>query len=80
VRASLCANGVEPTVDGRLDASPTRLHRILINARAHTDPRTLASVVDASLAPLAPGIVSSRGSAFAPPPPKPERRIARGAR
>jgi hypothetical protein len=80
VRVSLCANGVEPTVDGRLDASPTRSHQVLVNARAHTDPRTLASVVDASLAPLASGIVSSRGSAFAPSPPKPERRITRGSR
>lgn len=77
VRVSLCANGVAPVADGRLDAAPARLHHILINARARTDPETLARVVAASLAPLAPGIVSSRGDAFAPSAPRPERRLPR---
>jgi len=75
VRVSLCANGAEPVADGRLDASPSLRHHLLINARARTDPETLAQVVHHCLAPLAGAVVSSRGRAFAPPPPKPQRRI-----
>jgi hypothetical protein len=77
VRVSLCANGSEPSADGRLDASPTRVHDLLVNARVVTDPATLSRVVDASLAPLARACVSSAGRAFSPPPPQPERRLVR---
>jgi hypothetical protein len=78
VRVSLCANGAEPTADGGLDASPTRVHHLLVNARVRTDPRTLAAAVEAALAPLTTRVTVVSGDAFAPPPPRPERRIVPG--
>jgi len=73
VRVSLTTNGDAPTLDGALDASPAREHRLLVNARALGDPATLASTVTR--------VAESLGSievfvqeAFRPDPPRPERR------
>jgi hypothetical protein len=73
-------NGADPAADGALDASPTRVHTVLVNARVRTTPATLSRIVHESLAPLAASVVSSVGDAFAPGPPRPERRIARKMR
>ena len=34
IKAAICANGQEPSVEGMLDASPARSHEILLNIRA----------------------------------------------
>jgi len=73
VRVSLTANGDAPSLDGALDASPAREHRLLVNARALGDPAVLASTVTR--------VAESLGSidvfvqeAFRPSAPTPERR------
>ena len=76
VRASLCENGGTPAVAGSLDAAPARTHRVLVNVRARVAPDVLADVVRRCLAPLADSTTASWLEAFAPAPPRPERRVA----
>jgi hypothetical protein len=73
VRASLCARGEEPEVEGALDASPSLSHHLVINARAIGDPLRLSRAVSECVEPLGRLNVLSR-DAFRPAPPTPERR------
>ena len=74
VRASQCANGEEPTIDGRLDADPSRSHDLLVNARVLGDPEAISSVVDEALLALPARVSVLRREAFRPAEPRPERR------
>ena len=73
VRVSLTANGEAPTLDGTLDASAAREHRLLVNARALGDPELLAATVTRVAESLGAIEVFVR-EAFRPSPPTPERR------
>lgn len=76
VKASLCANGDEPSVEGALDASAASAHALIINLRAEGDPAQLAEAVAESLwrLPGTPAVVHRE--AFRPSPPRPEQRLA----
>jgi hypothetical protein len=74
VRASVCAPGAEPVVEGTLDASPASRHDLMINARAIGDPAQLSRLVAQSLESLALRVEVTSREAFRPSPPKPERR------
>ena len=74
IRASLVSPGEDPQVDGALDASPSRQHDVLINARAFGDPDVLADVVADALARFGAAVTVERREAFRPAPPRPERR------
>lgn len=72
VRVSLVGDDLEPSADGALDASPARVHDLHVNARVLTDPPTLARCVRDALRPFAS---PTDVTAFAPPAPRPERRL-----
>jgi hypothetical protein len=74
VRVSQCANGQEPTIDGRLDADPSHSHELLVNARVIGDPEQISHVVDDALSELPARVTIMRREAFRPAEPKPERR------
>jgi CobW/HypB/UreG, nucleotide-binding domain len=74
VRASVCAAGAEPVVEGTLDASPASWHDLTINARAIGDPAQLSRLVAESLESIAMRVEITAREAFRPSPPQPERR------
>lgn len=75
IKASLCRNDEEPTIDGDLAASPGASHQILLNLRAAGAPEDLRRIVS-RVAELLPGTVSvTHFETFRPAPPKPEHRI-----
>ena len=74
VRASVCAPGATPMVDGTLDASPSWRHDVTVNARAIGDPALLSRVVAQSLETLGSRLTIMSHEAFRPAPPRPERR------
>jgi hypothetical protein len=76
VRAHLCAAGEEALPEGMLDASPTRQHRLLVNARAIGDPDVLASTISGCVKEIGHPR-SIKLEAFRPAPPRPERRLPR---
>ena len=77
LKAAICSNGEEPTVEGDLDASPASRHDLLINLRAKGDPAQIRSVVEERLRRMADAVSELRLDCFSPAPPKPERRIAK---
>jgi hypothetical protein len=74
VRASLSQNRVDPVVDGMLDAPPTRVHRLLLNARVVGDPALMTRLVSECLADLSPRARLQRADAFRPSAPVPQQR------
>ena len=77
LKAALCANGEQPIVEGRLDASPAGRHEVLVNLRAKGNPARVREIVAAQLAQLDGNKRNTRLDCFSPAPPKPERRVAK---
>jgi len=75
LKAAICANGEEPVVEGDLDASPAKLHDVVLNLRATGTPARVQEIVEAEMKQFAGAIRNMRLNCFSPPPPKPERRI-----
>ena len=75
IKASLCRNGDEPTVDGDLTASPGTRHELLLNLRAMGSPDDLRAILRQASAILPGSIVERHLESFRPSPPKPEYRI-----
>ncbi len=77
LKAALCGNGEEPSVEGALDASPACTHRLLLNLRASGKPESVRAIVERAFENL-PGRVSElRLHCFSPAAPKPERRMTK---
>jgi len=76
LKAALCANSQAPSVEGALDASPTRQHHLLVNLRAAAAPERVREIVEAELERLGDGVTHLRFSCFQPAAPRPEHRIA----
>ena len=72
VKASVTANGQEPTVKGVLDASPAGEHELLINLRALGAPDLLRTIVENAFAGLACSECSVQS--FRPAAPEPYHR------
>ena len=79
LKASIIANGSEPSVEGMRDASPAALHELLLNVRAEADPQALQKIVEEQIADLGGAIEIRSMQCFRPAPPKPEHRFAHAA-
>ena len=77
VKASICANGEDPAVQGDLSASPSRSHRMLLNLRAVSPPEIVEAITKSTLErlPGQPAILTL--SCFSPAAPRPEHRVER---
>lgn len=75
IKASLCRNGDEPTVDGELTASPDERHELLLNLRAPGAPEQLREIVGHAANSLPGRVNVVHLESFRPSPPKPECRI-----
>lgn len=76
IKASVCRNGQEPVVHGALDASPDRLHDVLLNLRACAAPDLLEDVVRRATDRLPGEKTVVHFESFRPAPPRPEHRIS----
>ena len=75
IRAGICHNGEEPSVEGDLMASPARRHELVINLRARALPATLEAAVARATAELPRAMRVLRAQCFQPSPPVPEQRF-----
>lgn len=78
LKAALCANGEEPSVEGALDASPATNHRLLLNLRAAAAPEPVRAIVERAFASLPGRLSGLELHCFSPAAPKPERRMTKG--
>jgi hypothetical protein len=76
LKAALCANGEEPSVEGALDASPGASHHLLLNLRAVSPPDPVRAIVQGALENLPGRLSELRLNCFSPVAPKPEHRLA----
>jgi CobW/HypB/UreG, nucleotide-binding domain len=74
VKAAICANGQEPTVEGNLDASPAGKLELLLNLRAVGKPDQVRAIVEHELRKLS-GLTQCNMDCFSPAAPVPEQRI-----
>jgi hypothetical protein len=77
IKAAICANGQEPTVEGDLNASPASQLELLLNLRAVGDPVEVRAIVEQELQNLDSGMKQYVLDCFSPKPPVPERRITK---
>ncbi len=77
LKAAICSNGQEPTVEGNLEASPAPRHELLLNLRAKASPLLVRQIVEEQLHQLDGRTFDQRIDCFSPAPPKPERRGVR---
>jgi hypothetical protein len=75
LKASVCRNGEEPAVEGKLDAPPSLSHRLVLNLRAQGAPEALSASVAESARSLPGRVRVKHHESFRPAPPKPERRV-----
>jgi len=66
LKAAICANGADPTIDGALDASPATLHEIRLNLRAKGSPDDVELLVEDELRRLPGTIREQRMACFRP--------------
>ncbi|MEO8029083.1 MAG: GTP-binding protein [Bryobacteraceae bacterium] len=71
LKAALTASGSEPAVEGTLDASPCRVHEILLNVRALTGPEELQNAVEREFAALPARLTWRNLRSFRPAAPVP---------
>ena len=74
IRAGICRNGDEPSVEGDLLASPARRHELVINLRARALPAVLDAAVARATSALPPKLRVLQQQCFQPSPPVPEYR------
>jgi hypothetical protein len=74
IRAGICRNGDEPSVDGDLLASPARRHELVINLRARALPAVLEKAVAHATGDLPATLRVLQQQCFQPSPPVPEYR------
>ena len=77
LKAALCMNGQEPTVEGALDASSASRHELLVNLRAAGRPELVRNIVESELQRLGGNLAHLRIACFQPAAPRPEHRFAR---
>jgi hypothetical protein len=76
LKASVTANGQEPSLQGDLCASPATVHELLLNIRAGGEAVQLRRVVEAQLGALPGSFQVHSMQCFHPSPPKNEYRLA----
>jgi hypothetical protein len=75
IKASICANGEEPWVDGDLLAGPARRHELVLNLRARGAPEKLQAIVDEGAKELRGTVRVLHRQAFRPAAPMPQHRF-----
>jgi Ni2+-binding GTPase involved in maturation of urease and hydrogenase len=75
IRAGICSNGDEPSVEGDMLAPPDRRHTLIINLRARALPEVLLDAVSRASAELQGDVRVLLQQAFQPSPPVPEYRL-----
>ena len=75
IKAGICANGEEPSVEGDLLASPARRHELVVNLRARALPSVLREAVARATSQLPAVLHVLHEQAFQPAPPVPEHRF-----
>ncbi len=75
VKAAICTNGEEPSVEGNLDASPAIKHDLLLNLRALGKAEQVQKIVECNLRLIDAHFTGLEITCFHPAPPNPERRI-----
>ena len=75
IKAGICANGEEPSVEGDLLASPARRHELIVNLRARALPDLLHATVVRATSELPGHLHVVLDQAFQPAPPAPEHRF-----
>ncbi len=70
VKASVCRNGEEPLVDGRLDLPPVRRHELVINLRARAAPEELEAATERAVRSLKGRATFVHREAFRPAAPR----------
>ena len=74
IRAGICRNGDQPSVEGDLLASPARRHELVINLRARALPAVLDDAVARATSELPAALRILQHQCFQPSPPVPEHR------
>jgi len=74
LKAAICANGEEPSIEGDLDASPASVHDVIVNLRATGSPAQVQQIVERELGHFVGSLHNSRLECFSPAPPNPERK------
>ena len=74
LKAGVCANGEQPSVEGSLDASPSKRHELLVNLRAKGDPGQVRKIVEDQVRQMEGRKLEMHLDCFRPAPPRPERR------
>jgi CobW/HypB/UreG, nucleotide-binding domain len=77
LKAAICGNGQEPTVEGDLNASPAARLELLLNLRAVGEPSQVRKIVERELHDFDCGLRLCVIDSFSPAAPVPERRIAK---
>ena len=77
LKAAMCANGQEPRLRERLDASPASQHELLLNLRAVGSAQQVRDIVERELGRIDGKLTGLHIDCFHPAAPKPERRMAR---
>ena len=75
IRAGICRNGGQPSVEGDLLASPARRHELVINLRARALPALLADTVAHVTSSLPATLRVLQQQCFQPSPPVPQHRF-----
>ena len=76
LRAGICRNRQEPSVDGALDAPPSSRHELILNLRASAAPELLEATVKQATEILPGRLRVVHRQAFCPAPPVPQHRFA----
>lgn len=76
LKAGICANGEQPSVDGALDAPPASRHEIMLNLRAGASPEQLEAVSQEAFTQIPGRLRFLHRQSFRPPPPVPEHRFS----
>ena len=75
IRAGICNNGDQPSVEGDLLASPARRHELVINLRACALPAVLDDAIARATGELPATLRVLQHQCFQPSPPVPEHRF-----
>jgi hypothetical protein len=76
LKAAICGNGQEPSLQGALDASPVRRHHLRVNLRAVGEPGLVKEIVVRRLRKLGAEIADLSVACFSPSRPEPEKRMS----
>jgi hypothetical protein len=76
LKAAICANAQEPTIEGEVSASPESTHRLIVNLRAVAPSGQVRGIVEKAVSRIDAQVRDLEISCFHPGAPVPERRIA----